>query len=93
MAKDNQIHLNGCEKDSDPEQSHLIPDAQVNGMVFLKKYQKLVSVEPKVVLLLEEKNLYLIIVKKQTPLDTNELYNDTKTPPKKKTTTTYCISL
>ena len=43
------------EKDSDPEESHLIPDAQVNSMVFLKKYQKLVSVEPKVVLLLEEK--------------------------------------
>ena len=82
MAEDNQIHLNGCEKDSDPEESHLIPDAQVNGVVFLKKIPETHLNGAKSCIITRRKNLYLIIVKKQTPLDTNELYNDTKTPKK-----------
>ena len=83
MAEDNQIHLNGCEKDGDPEESHLIPDAQVNGVVFLKKIPETHLSGAKSCIITRRKNLYLIIVKKQTPLDTNELYNDSKTPQRK----------
>ena len=52
-------------------------------MVFLKKIPETHLSGAKSCIITQRTNLYLIIVKKQTPLDTNELYNDSKTPQKK----------
>ena len=50
--EDNQSHLSSSEREGNLEESHLIPDVQVDGVVFKKKYQQLALVEPNIVLLL-----------------------------------------